>query len=80
MPWLPPSPLLLIRPQDVQVHPRAAILAPGAEDRVLLGCVQVASSLPALGNWGLLTCYLHAVLTGHTLNALPFPVRKVDGK
>lgn len=52
-PGCPPHPFC---PQDAQVHPRAAILAPGAEDRVLLGRVQVASPLPALGNWGLLTC------------------------
>ena len=36
--------------------------------------------LACFGNWGLIICYLHAVCTGHVLNACHFLVRKVDGK
>lgn len=94
LPWPPFSPLLLIHPQNVQVHTRVAALAPGTEDRMgapalaLIGFCGTEGSagpraggfpLPALGNWGLFIYWLHAVLTGHVLNALPFPGEEEGG-
>lgn len=46
----------------------------------MLGPVQVPSPSPALGNWGLFICYFQAVLTRHSLNALPFPGEEEGGQ
>lgn len=53
----------------------------GAEDRVGAPAGTEGSAGPCaggfplacLGNWGLIVRFLHAVLTGRTLKALPFP-------
>lgn len=53
----------------------------GAEDRVGAPAGTEGSAGPCaggfplacLGNWGLIVRFLHAVLTGCTLKALPFP-------
>lgn len=44
--------------------------------KVLPGHTQVAAPSTALGSWGPLICCLHALLSGQSLNALPFPRRK----
>lgn len=71
---------------DVQVHTHIATPASGGwrgrtEDRVgapartegSVGPYADGFPLACLGNWGFIVCYLHAVLTGHTLKALLFP-------
>lgn len=73
---------------NVQVHTHIATPASGGGggvgglrtgwghhpgQRVLLDPCAGGFPLACLGNWGFIVCYVHAVLTGHTLKALPFP-------
>lgn len=81
LPWLPSSPLLLIQPQNVQIHTCVTILALRAEDRIESTsqdrgfCWAMCRWFPLSvhKNLGLFICYLHAVLIGHILSDLPFP-------
>lgn len=59
LPWLPSSPLLLIQPQNVQIHTCVTTPAPGAEDRIGNTsqdggfCWAMCRWLPAVSPWEL---------------------------
>lgn len=85
--WLSSSPpFLLIQGQMFKFTPTLQPQLPGGGvgglrtgwghhpgQRVLLDPCAGGFPLACLGNWGFIVCYVHAVLTGHTLKALPFP-------